>query len=128
MITRRSMLLGLGAALTTPAIVRAESLMRVVMPVQPDNKWAPELIDAIVATMMQCHAADLNAAVLGSMLYGQAVWQTESDGIPHHVPLAEIHPVRYADGTITLDRPVTDIEIGIPYRSIDRPKNYRVIT
>lgn len=32
MIARRGFLLGLGAALATPAIVRAESLMKIVMP------------------------------------------------------------------------------------------------
>lgn len=52
MITRRSMLLGVGAALTTPAIVRAESLMRVVVP-KPHlitlDEFASRILDPLMA-------------------------------------------------------------------------------
>lgn len=65
-ITRRSMLLGLGAALATPAIVRAENLMRVVVP-KPHlitlDEFASRILDPLMARMERDHTAAMSDAI-----------------------------------------------------------------
>lgn len=101
MTNRRFFLLGAAVVLATPAIVRAESLMRIAAPrlIVPGPMTAfevdvreAELISAIRARYDRVYAelyADLNKALEDQLIHGTSFTRTDVNGIPHHVPFLE---------------------------------------
>ena len=103
MIVRRSFLIGIGASLATPAIVRAESLMRVVVP-------QPEVIaiinqDQILYDMRLIR--ELDAQLSDLICYGMSI--TGPDG--RRVDPMEVAPL---GSTIRAVHPSDGLFVHIP--------------
>lgn len=79
MITRRSMLLGLGAALAAPAIVKADSLMRIAAPKlipyppMPSSPTLYEQMQDVMNAIVRSHMPDTEAMMLDQASYGYAI-------------------------------------------------------
>jgi hypothetical protein len=79
MITRRNYLIGISAALSAPAIVRAQNLMRVrgiVLPIQPKNYYG------------FCDRLWINYQYQKGELRGSALMRMIDEGLLRHVPPA----------------------------------------
>lgn len=104
MTNRRFFLLGAAAVLATPAIVRAESLMRIAAPrlivpesdqvlgyqmVNADHAALVADIQAIQERIIAEFVYDLSESAMDMLVYGTSFTRTNADGIPHHVPFLE---------------------------------------
>lgn len=91
MTNRRQFLLGAAAVIATPAIVRAESLMRVVAPKLIVPMSATEVVlrqsiaaEDLLALMEERRAAFLDAmskTIEQTLFYGNSMFETNHDGL-----------------------------------------------
>ena len=80
MTTRRSFLLGFGAALAAPAIVRADSLMKIVVPARRIIPVvAPNLtaLESVRALMLAGAREYINAQIEDALIFGRAFRETD---------------------------------------------------
>ena len=71
---RRSFILGAASLLAAPAIVRADSLMKIVVPKRmTPNEIFAELMDRNIAAMAEIYEQTL--------FYGTSLWATEDTGL-----------------------------------------------